>query len=104
MGGMIRALETALTKSFTLRGGSDVNVLLEMEDIVKAKLEELDALAKEAKQEESTVDPDDIGARCLFILDFGVRNPVSDFIMLSSTLLVAGSCDGRLRSLNLKSR
>jgi len=102
--GMIRALETALTKSFTLRGGSDVNVLLEMDDKIKEELEELHALAKEAKKEESTVDPDDIGARCLFILDFGVRNPVSDFIMLSSTLLVAGSWDGRLRSLNLKSR
>jgi WD40 repeat protein len=59
---------------------------------------------EEVETKSSPEDVDDEAGRCLFILDFGTRNPVSCFALLSCDLLVAGSWDGRLRILNLRSR
>lgn len=43
-------------------------------------------------------------AACLFILEFGKRNPVADLALLPRNRLVACSWDGRLRSLDLTRR
>eukprot|EP00443_Scrippsiella_acuminata_P097608 CAMPEP_0115625028 /NCGR_PEP_ID=MMETSP0272-20121206/27605_1 /TAXON_ID=71861 /ORGANISM="Scrippsiella trochoidea, Strain CCMP3099" /LENGTH=521 /DNA_ID=CAMNT_0003061315 /DNA_START=39 /DNA_END=1600 /DNA_ORIENTATION=- len=45
-----------------------------------------------------------LGGYCLFTLDFGPRNPVSDFLLLPGDGLLGASWDGRLRHVDLKRR
>jgi len=43
-------------------------------------------------------------AACLFILDLGLRNPVSDLVLLSPQELVASTWDGQVRFISLTER
>jgi len=82
--------------------------MLELDEMLSVRLKELEVAAKakaeEQTQEEKSTQAEDDSGSCLFILDFGARNPVADFALLSRQTVVAASWDGRLRCLDLKSR
>jgi WD40 repeat protein len=96
---MLSCLEDALSKSIVFRSTADVNAMLELEDLLQAKVEELEVRRKEAEANTT----EDQGACCLFVLEFGTRSAVADFF-LRDHLLIGSSWDGRVRSLNLRHR
>lgn len=99
---MISRLEMALSRPFIARNAADCTALLDMEELMAHKLDELHAVVQRQMAHEEHAHDDVFG--CMFVLEFGSLNPVSDFQFVSSHHLLASSWDGRLRCLNLKER